>query len=515
MAGQWRQAISIFPRDPKALDMIRSFQIILVAGLLMAGQKSPAFSLLGPFDEWQVPTIGYQLPGDIGAVQNLGEEYRLQLTVMTYGFDESFLNYFGQDGVRAVEEAIAILNDLPPVSQTSSDLTEYPLDTRRFNFRATALHLNDLKSYALSTLLGQMGLAGAERWVWTLRARVVLNNVPFYTVMKRNFDPVTWMHSSYVNGALYSYTIQETYPSNWEAVEVAVDPFSPAYTSVSILEGLSGGTVDSRVFSTFSPGMFYTGLTRDDVGGLRYIYRALNVNVEAPSPDATLASGFAGGGGSPYAPAQPAPDTTEDPDNGDAAAGQNRNTSRSTAATGDPYRPADPDPGTGTTGPVFVQAALRPGIEKVNFVRAEFDSKVGAFITRTNFYNDRFITNSSSRFQVIQRVLQRPDILFGAADLGVDVNGFPFIIRRTATFDNNDDLNGAVELNGPGVIQPGIEILFSKIGPFFRNTRETDEAASRPFEFWGSFDGTTNDPIIYPNSISITELEEQILRGGR
>src|SRR5439155_20376259 len=41
-------------------------------------------------------------------------------------------------------------------------------------------------------------------------------------------------------------------------------------------------------------GMFHTGLTRDDVGGLRYLYRTNNMNVEVAAPGALLfATNFA------------------------------------------------------------------------------------------------------------------------------------------------------------------------------------------------------------------------------
>ena len=71
-----------------------------------------AFSLLGPVNEvFQVPPLSYDLPGDIGAPKNLGEEYRYNTPVLYYAFDQSFLDYFGSNGVRAVEQALAILTN--------------------------------------------------------------------------------------------------------------------------------------------------------------------------------------------------------------------------------------------------------------------------------------------------------------------------------------------------------------------------------------------------------------------
>ena len=58
---------------------------------------------------------GYHLPADldnrgddIGGPMNLGEEYRWNVPIITYGFDEAFLNFFGTNGVLEVEKAIAI-----------------------------------------------------------------------------------------------------------------------------------------------------------------------------------------------------------------------------------------------------------------------------------------------------------------------------------------------------------------------------------------------------------------------
>ncbi len=205
---------------------------MLAAGCLAATvQQGAAFSLLGPFDTWQTQTIGYQIGADIGGPMNLGEEYRWNVPEIFYGFDPSFLNYFGQEGVNAVERAIAIINALPNMSKLTDDqLRQYPIDTRRFNHQAGALSLFDLKTFALSTMLEEIGLGAPERWVWTLRSRVVLNNIPNYTTIMRNFDPFTYQQSRYVNGTLYTYQILQTYanPDIWEAVDLVPDPWRRA-----------------------------------------------------------------------------------------------------------------------------------------------------------------------------------------------------------------------------------------------------------------------------------------------
>jgi hypothetical protein len=51
------------------------------------------------------------------------------------------------------------------------------------------------------------------------------------------------------------------------------------------------------------------------------------------------------------------------------------------------------------------------------------------------------------------------------------------------------------------------------VGPLLLNTGPTfiDEATGILVFIWASFDGTTNDPIVYPNSRTIRDLENQVL----
>ncbi|HWQ92498.1 MAG TPA: Ig domain-containing protein [Clostridia bacterium] len=255
-----------------------------VAVLLVSFQSAHSFSLLGPVNEgYQVPTIGYDLPGDIGAPKNLGEEYRWNTPNVFYAFDASFLDYFRSNGIVAVENAIAILNDLTNHPFSTLNVDDFPLESRRVNNRAQALGLFDLKSATLVLMLEELGLAEPDRYVWTLRDRRTQPGLscPFmiYDVIRRNFDPVTHQPSTYVNGVLFTYIISEicTGPNPLGVtVTFPVDQTSQDFTPVAA-QGVGHG-------------IFYTTLTRDDVGGLKYLMATNNVNWESPSSDSLLFS---------------------------------------------------------------------------------------------------------------------------------------------------------------------------------------------------------------------------------
>ena len=51
----------------------------------------------------------FSLQGPGGKIVELNEEYRWNVPIVTYSFDQSFVDYFGQAGVQAVQEAIDIL----------------------------------------------------------------------------------------------------------------------------------------------------------------------------------------------------------------------------------------------------------------------------------------------------------------------------------------------------------------------------------------------------------------------
>jgi hypothetical protein len=305
-------------------------QLVWWAGFIIGCQSAFGFALIGPVpagnspDDYQVTEIGYNLgggtftgsaiistvggyapqdstlttapfllepSGDMGTPKSIGEGYRRNTPVMYYSFDASFLGFFGPDGAAEVDKAMAIYNSLTNVSSYSADLSEFPEESRRLNFRAGNASLLDIRSVTMGLMTEQLGFWEPVRWVWALHAR---DHIPGpglppcpgameYLIDKKNLDivassPSDYQYSSYVNGVLYSYFIAEgctTTPAA-DAIEVPVDPLARPYSAVA--------DFTSFYYSGLAPGEFYTSLTRDDVGALRYLIRQNNLAPETAGP---------------------------------------------------------------------------------------------------------------------------------------------------------------------------------------------------------------------------------------
>jgi hypothetical protein len=277
-----------------------------IAGLMFGLQTAWAFSLLGPLGNggdasWQIAVDGFNPltspPGNpygfddplLVGPKNIGEEYRRNTPVMYYVCDDNFTGFFGSNGTNAVYNAFTVLNNLANVSSYSSALTEFPLQSEGINYQADALGLVDLKSLSLVLLMEQLGVADSIRYTWVLHSRWTPAGTTCpvgeeYAVTVRNFDilnsPLDQLqYSPYVNNALYTYEIYENCgaagsptPINGSSIPLPVDPLS---YNPPVASGIGMGYLQS--------GGFYTGLTRDDVAGLRYLLQAANVNTESPA----------------------------------------------------------------------------------------------------------------------------------------------------------------------------------------------------------------------------------------
>lgn len=395
---------------------------------MLLAVRANAFSLLGPYADWMDEPKSFRQLGDIGGPMNVGEDYRWNVPVITYGFERSFLDYFGSNGVAAVEAAMQILNQVPPASQVN--LQSYPVNPWRMNYVAQAAHLTDLKSTTLTLMLEQMGLASPTRYTFCIRDYQPIggSNYSFY-VVQRNFDSVTAQPSAFVNDTLLSYEVFYTGSPTTnnpfcDALEFAVDPLAAVWTAAADFPQ--------------STGSYVTNLSRDDVGGLRYLLSGGQVRFESLPADVHAVN----------------------------------------------------------TNASLVVSAYRPGIEKITFLRQPTGLLSGEFLPFTNRWTDIYYSGDDPAYQQVERVTTRPDIVFTAQDLGAYL-----LFTRTGTTNwaNNADLNGNWGGAGPGVIQPGVVISLNNIGPVYVNQGPfLDQTTGILIQAWGSFDGTTNQVIRYP-----------------
>jgi len=496
---------------------------VLILAAALTPREATAFSLLGPFDaQYQTPDIGYGInriinarEQDLGGPMNLEEEYRWQSPILVYGFDITFAEYFGPAGMAAVDAAVKVLNDLPRASDMSPELTEFPLETVRYNYTAQQLRIIDVKSLALSAMLEQLGMAAPERYTYTLRSRIEEDGDVNYTTIQRNYSPIPvnpsaapnlwrYTYSPFVNGTLYTYHIRHFRPPPtefWDAQDIALDVANPRVSVVGYT-GTQAGLVDPRIFNQLYPGglspgsgLFFTGLTRDDVGALRYLLHPARTNAEVTPPGAfrgrqvtTPTVVDTRRDGTPWQIYVPIAVTT-------------------TNATG-----GGPTIGTNVA---LVSPAHRAGVNKVSFVRLDVDSFLGRFIEPLIVRYPETVWDPTTRryvTQSVERQLSQPDLLFSAADLGVSpTGGFPYVFSRQLGFVDNSQINTASgnPAAGPGNVLPG-QITLNKLGPWSINVNETREEQGFNGYIFGSFDGTTNAPVVFPQGVDAFELERRL-----
>jgi hypothetical protein len=424
----------------------------------LAASRSEAFSLLGPYADWMDTTNGFRQPGDIGGPMDISESYRWNVPVVSYAFDQSFLDFFGSDGVAAVEGAIEILNDLPPASAIV--LSNYPLSSTRVNERAQLENLLDLKTAALFLLVEHLGLAQPTRSIFVLRRfdpALATNDdegswppgtVPDY-ILKRNYDPEKLAPTQTVNSAFYwgdyfASGARDVYDPSAYAVysDQAVVPIL-----VEVFEVPDTAVADYAHFfrELWRFGYFFKGLTRDDVGGVRFLLNSNHVSYETLLPDVH---------------------------------------------------------GTGPNSVRYVVGALRPGVEKLTFVRQHYNP-AGHPLAIHWRYTDAFITNGAVMHQQVERVITQPDFLFCAGDTGEQNQvTWPWARTGTTNWHNNSVQNGGPAMSGPGVIVPPVKITFQELGlQVFTGDWLSSGGAVTQSSSWGSYDGTTNAPVTYPSQI--------------
>lgn len=636
----------------------------------MATRTVFGFSLLGPqvADTFQVNTIGYFLAPpstnyvDLGAPKNLGEGYRWNTPNIYYTYDANFADYFGSNGMAAVDAAFAVFNNLSNVDSYSTALSEWPQTSMRENYTAAELSLLDLKSFTMQMICEQLGLAQPQRWIYCLHDRFLPGGASCpnyeYLVIQRNYDPLSQVYSQYVNGTLYGFSIEELCglspnpyaPLEADAVEYPADPAAYAY-------GYTFAAADYLL----TPGYYYTSLTRDDIGGLRYLYSTNRIDTETVESNSVLvftntsnpvllvtsnlavflqqaltntptnlialypgliiptftnyfsnvvttnitayftnltygqagtlyevfatnyttnveliyvdtfanvvtnhyySNGYVtisvtnigpqqyGDAGTMVTNVQST--TVYEPfPNGDfyiipsnslcSSSGyqilytQFVNVVQVTNILGTNNITVIGGTNSGVTNGEIVPIAeityftnyylaaypiqcltngpeLLEGIEKVNFIRQDYDSLIsGIWTPVTNNYTLTQVTNSAPLVQTYQRTLAQPDILITASDLASGPASTPAnsAVTRNINFNSSQALVG---LAGPGTIGPGVTFTYNKVGPIYYGFSPgflTDGTVILDF-LWATFDGTTNQPVVYPNTVSISNLVNEV-----
>ena len=139
-----------------------------------------AFVLMGLSDTNEVASFNYT--DEFGAPKDINHRgfkrfFRWNLPSFVYSFDASFVNYFGMEGMEAVDEAFAVVNeffvneDYQGVSQL--DLAKHGFlanyNTTWINSSAENAQIIDIKSLVLGMLVNQLGLGNPHRWAFRLR----------------------------------------------------------------------------------------------------------------------------------------------------------------------------------------------------------------------------------------------------------------------------------------------------------------------------------------------------------
>ena len=316
--------------------------LIALAGILAANAN--AFVLVGPrhatentltFNDTggtlqSNPVASANLQDDLGGPKRIDEFYRWNCPSLTYGFDASFVQFFGEQGIAAVNDAMHVLNDFfVPRDGSYLGMSELNLARHGFggNFNTTWLNLTaqnenlmDIKSLALGMMVNYLGLGNPYRYAFTATNCVVeaAGGSATFSVALKNYDPVTYAASDRINNVQYSYRLVHdqipgfTIPAgvtaggardpaalnavNMDLEEFTSDTSGNAYSAVAaIVDAFYGNTdlVWTDVPSSYSFGVFYDGmnamggmyqprhaLTYDDAGGLKYMYETNTVVME-------------------------------------------------------------------------------------------------------------------------------------------------------------------------------------------------------------------------------------------
>ena len=464
-------------------------------------QQSHSFVLIGPMFPVRA-AANFNITDDLGGPKELKHFFRWNNPYLTYTFDQSFVRYFGLEGMEAIHDAFRVVNDFfipADGSYKGVSSMDFARDGYLSNYNTTWVNTTaqndqiiDIKSLALGMLVNQLGVGNPHRYAYTVRG-ISTNTTGTqwsFDVRLLNFDPQTWQPTDVINGVQYSYRLIHdappqaggaiTAPTFVDMEEFTTDTSGNAWTSVAgIADAFYGATAIywTDTPTAFNFGVYYDGrnamggqyqprhaLTYDDAGALKYLYRTNNFMYEdlelainlveppqfLPKPDRKhfLQSNMPQGrgviprrSGGNVPPQQPAFATTH------------------------PLRGV---PIIGFPGQLsqMVGPALRGGIDRMQFYYQPVDSLLGTLFTPTNFiWTDTFVTtngnnvqglgvttpgssawigqpNLSYYSQKVGRTVTAPDIIFVCDDLGQAPDGVPVAWHRTGYVSGSNIMEG-------------------------------------------------------------------------
>jgi hypothetical protein len=403
--------------------------------------------------------VGYTEPG--GPATSPAQSGRMNVAWTSYAYDPTFVTYFGVEGMKAVDGAFAILNNLPTAS--SANLSQFLTQgNQQVNYTARALSMLDLKSTVLQLMIEHLGLLG-ETHVFDLRAEQAITGVTCgyaYFVIVDNFDPGTFNPSTYVNGTCYDYYIQD-------GCSAGID-FADAMEEVYDEPGICLSSSAVATQEALQIGGYYLGITRDDMGGLSCLYSSNNFRYETMFTDVYL--------------------------------------SPTEGVLNSPFNPI----GTTNTNSVATNTNTMPtfvgGVEKVNFYKVSYNPAATTPTTNVFVYTIPGVnTNNRVQTYTLYRTNTTPDIIISAADLlttGTALADTPF--TRTYAWI------ASPETTYPSVMSPTMTLVINNVGPLSVNESPGFLQGSalfiKPFFQFGSFDGSTNPPVTYPQNTSLSTL---------
>ena len=195
---------------------------ILLMGFLCLQPIAHAFVLMGPSTPNETANAAaWNYSDELGAPKTIDREYkrffRWNIPHFVYSFDASFANYFGTEGMDAVDEAMGVLNDFfvneDYQGMSQLNLTKHGFagnyNTSWINTTAQNAQIIDIKSLVLGMLVDQLGIGNPYRWAFSITGTTsnVLNSQVIFETRLRNFDPTTYQPTDIINNVKYSYRL--------------------------------------------------------------------------------------------------------------------------------------------------------------------------------------------------------------------------------------------------------------------------------------------------------------------